>query len=1004
MRTIVGLCALTLMLCTGAFAQAVAGFGAITGTVTDANANDGLPDATLVLSNEKLGFQRTFVATDDGIFDMPALVPAPDYLLKITRKGYSPKQIKGLQVLVGQTVNLIIPMEREGGGAMRVEQYRPPRVDDNKNVISSSVTPLQIDSLPNRSRTLDPYVLLGPAVTQNEQTGVIGFRGEQFTNSVLLDGNDVTTTYYYNQPVIAPQVPVDAVSEMQVLGGAWPAELGHTAGGIINVATRSGTSGVHGDAYDFFAEKGWTAPDRYAPGFADGARRNQGGVSLGGSIWPGKVFGFANFEVLNSSSDGLFRVSNPTLTNTAGTAILPSNCKATAAQCTAAINFLNPLINVAVPRSLTSRSGFARIDYRRNQANNFSVEGNAMHRQSPDGLLNGVLIPDSGPAQQGTYNDEVRYAKAGYTRTLLDNMLNEARASWYHDRFSEYNDPKLLPSTGLLSVNIAGTPFGPNPSLPAVLSEQRYQLLDNFTLTAGSNTLKGGVDYERTEDNMYQPLNFHATYDYPSLTAFADDFSGNTKILKNYTDFSQGFGNPQTDLKPRIWTAYVQDTWKASQRFTITAGVHWEYTKIPQPIAADQNATYYQTGSIGYPKTDFSPRIGMAYRLDEKTVIRLGAGTYYQPFPGELMRNLYASNGTYQKNILVNPLQTGSPVYPVFFSPTAGVPIGTQEFAFASTKFHNPYSLQSSVEIERSLAPGISLTLGYIDSRGNKLWTLSDVNLINANVKSETYTIDNAAGTSAGTYTTNIFIAKPNYSHAYQVENEGQSRYNAVDAQLHARIKYGLLFHTSYTWSHATDDVSGPPVFGFFPTNTSPADFASDKGPSALDQRQRAVINFVWAPRLGASHSGAERLLLDGWQLSAIATLATGLPETPVVIVNGQQFNAAAMTYLSTLNGSGGWNRVPFEGVNVLRLQSQHVVDARITKAFIFTEQIRGMLMFEAFNALNTQFDTSLNTIAYSATLGVLRPVAGLGDGIASYSPFGGTNARRAQIGFRVTF
>ncbi len=1003
MRTILGVTLLALASWTGAYAQAVAGFGGITGTVTDSSANDGLPDATLILTNESLGIKRTFLASDDGIFDMPALVPASGYGLKVTRKGYTPRTISNITVPVGDTLNLIVPMDREGSSVK--SEFKMAEVEDNKNVISMNVTPEQLESLPSPSRVLSQFVLLAPAVTEEPRTGVIAFHGEKFTNSVLVDGNDATNTYVYSQPGIAPQLPLDAVVEMQTLSGVWPAEFGHAAGGIVNIATRSGTNGIHGDGYEYYASHDWTAGDRFAPGFQDGIKQNQAGGSLGGSIWPNKVFGFVNFDALNSSGAGLFRVSNQLLTNPEGTAILASNCKATPAQCTAAINFLNPLINVTVPHQLDMRSGVAKFDWRPNQFNSVTIEGNAMHRKAPDGILNAVLTPNSGPGQDGNLGDETRYVKAGYTRTVSESMLNEARVSWFKDRISLSTDPKLLPSTGLLGLNIAGTPFGANPTLPETQSEQRYQLLDNFTLTTGSNSLKLGVDYERVEDSTYQPWNVHGTYDYPSLTLFADDFTGNTKILKNYNQFSQGFGNAQTNLKPRVWAAYAQDTWKVNQRFTITAGLHWEEQQIPQPI--NQNTPYYQTGSIGYPKTDFSPRLGLAYRIDDKTVARVGIGTYYQPYPGELMRLLYTWNGIYQSHVSISPLQAGSPVFPVVFGPTAGLPTGTQVVAFAATKFKNPYTEQGSVEIERSLYHGVSLTLGYIDIRGNKLWTAADQLAIDASVVNKTYVIQNTSGVQTGTYTSQIFTYKAGYAHAYQVENEGESRYKGVDAQLHAQLKYGVTFHTSYTWEHSQDDVSGRPLFqfmSFLPATTIPGDFASDRGPSSLDQRQRAVMNLVWAPRLAQGQSGAERYLLDGWQFSAIATLATGLPETPLVVVNGQQFNGTIATNPSTLNGSGGWERVPFEGVNSLRTEGEHIVDARITKGIYFTDRVRAMVMFEAFNALNSQYATSVNTIAYSATAGVVRAVPGVGDGTSSYNPVSGTNARRLQIAFRVVF
>jgi hypothetical protein len=81
-----------------------------------------------------------------------------------------------------------------------------------------------------------------------------------------------------------------------------------------------------------------------------------------------------------------------------------------------------------------------------------------------------------------------------------------------------------------------------------------------------------------------------------------------------------------------------------------------------------------------------------------------------------------------------------------------------------------------------------------------------------------------------------------------------------------------------------------------------------------------------------------------------------------------------------------------------------HPVNARLTRSLPFTDRFRGELMFEAFNALNSQFNTSVNTVAYVAQAGVLKPVPGVGDGNASWGALDGTNARRMQVAFRLIF
>ena len=1006
MKMILRACVLAWLCAIAAWAQAVAGNGAITGTVTEGLSDDGLPDAMVALSNPSLGFLRTYHVTDDGTFDFPNVVPGT-YTIKITRRSFTTREITGIQVAGGQTLNLVIPLQSERV-SRKLPEYHQPILEDHKNVVSRGVSPLELASLPSANRALDPYVLLTPATTIDDTSGDIAFRGEAFTNTILTDGNYTTNNFYLREPAdrsqVAPQVSLGAVADVETTAAGWQANLGRTMSGVMNLVSRSGSNAIHGEAYGYLAASGWTAADKYAPGFNPGGKTEQPGISLGGPIWPGKVFGFVNFEALNMNSQGLTLVDNPLLGNSTGTAILASNCKAPAstAQCNAAIAFLNPQINVTVPHSLKSRSGLAKFDWRPNQANSVTVEGNAMHRDAPGGIVNAALSPNGGLGYNGTYGQETRYAKAGYTRTVTDHTVNQFRASWFHDRFSEFEDTKLLPATGLLNINIAGTPFGASPDYPSTLSEQHYQIVDNFTLTGASSTLNLGFDGTQDQDTFYQPLNFHGVYNYASLSQFAQDFSGNTRVLKNYMDFQQGFGNALTNLRPRTLSAYAVEEWKATVHLTIFAGVRWEKTRVPQPTTS--NAVYYQTQSIGAPSTDFSPRIGLAYRLRDKTVIRVGGGTYYQPFPGQLMRLLTTWNGVYQTNVDVTPLVTGSLVYPAIFSPSAKLPNLTQEVAFAVAKFRQPYSLNATLEVERALTSSTTLTVGGIYDRGVKLWTLQDQAEFGTTTTSKTYAIDNAAGAQTGSYTTDIFTNKGTYSHAWQIENEGASRYTGVMVRINQRLWHGVTAHATYTWSRTIDDVSGPPEVAFVPSNFIPGNFRNDQGSSLLDQRHRAVISAVWQPTVVKGDSVPARFLLNGWQLSSIATIASGLPQTALAIPLGQQFSGTNMAFLNSLNGSGGWDRAPFVSVNGLRLPAEYDVDARITRTLPFTERIRGALLFEAFNAFNKQWATSMNTIGYTATTGVIHPVDGVGLPTSAYGTVYGTNGRRLQVGFKLTF
>src|SRR5262249_40798011 len=165
------------------------------------------------------------------------------------------------------------------------------------------------------------------------------------------------------------------------------------------------------------------------------------------------------------------------------------------------------------------------------------------------------------------------------------------------------------------------------------------------------------------------------------------------------------------------------------------------------------------------------------------------------------------------------------------------------------------------------------------------------------------------------------------------------------------------------------------------------------------------------------SQSWVARYLVNGWHLSGIATMASGLHYTPTALLTGNQFSTFTMDYFSSLNGSGGWARIPFYAVGSLSTDPQRNLDARIARTIPFTERIKGVIGFEVFNVFNNQPVTGVNTIAYtavatltspnvanSAYTGVLKPVAGAGAGNASASYPDGTCARRAQLALRIEF
>jgi hypothetical protein len=549
-----------------------------------------------------------------------------------------------------------------------------------------------------------------------------------------------------------------------------------------------------------------------------------------------------------------------------------------------------------------------------------------------------------------------------------------------------------------------------NPNASSV-NEQRYQLVDNLTLTSGSHTIRLGGDLSRTRDNV-DMLTTAGSYTYPTLTAFAQDFSGGTS--RDYTSYAQQFGTALQSVPYKELNVYAQDTWKAIPRLALNFGVRWDKTFLPQPSIANTN--YYQTGSIPSSNIAFAPRVSLAYMINDDTVIRTGYGFFHAPYQGEVIDALLNGNGLSQTSITVNPTQASAPLFPrVLTFNTSGA--GVSSLMYTDSKLRNPHTQQASLALEKKVMRDTTLTISFVNNHATKLWTGNDVNLT-APTKTVTYPVDNASGAAVSSYTTTVWTNRNDskYARIIEIGDGGAAWYNAAAIELRRRMSHGLSVQATYTWSHATGTSTGPLYDNMFPLTSNPGDFSSDKGALPTDQRQRAVFNWVWQPNPVRNDSWMARYLVNGWQFSGIATLASGEPVTPTVLVAGNQFSTVPMAYLNSLNGSGGWSRVPFEAIGALQTDAQRNVDARLSRTLPFTERVQGVISFEAINLFNNQRITGINSLAYIAVTtlpagvvngpytGVLKPVANLGTGNASTSFPDGTSARRAQLAFRVIF
>ncbi len=1030
---------IALVFVASAFAQSVAGLGAISGTVRDAS-GAAVPNAQVVIANESKGIRRSMNTTEAGVFTAVSLVPSTGYTVSVNGQGFAAYEAREIQVLVGQNVNLEVELAVAGTTTQVQVEATAPIVDSTKTDVSQVVGTIQIQDLPINGRRVDSFVLLAPAVVADGTFGLLSFRGVAGGNAFLTDGND-TTNQYYNENAgrtrIQSQISQDAVQEFQVVSNNYSAEFGHAMGGVVNTVTRSGSNDFHGTGYWFFRNQNFNATDPFAsidPATSKRVnapeRRNQLGASAGGKIIKDKLFYFVNYEGLRRDFPLIASITaagNP-LFNAGGQFIGTCGSPATPDQCSAAIKFLDRQFRT-VPRTANQDLGFAKLDWRPNEANTFTVSMNLLRWVSPNGLqTQAVLNNGSGIGNNVNSSVRAKYGRFSWTAIPTPTIVNEFRFGWYNDKQFDYpNDALAIPSSivpqGFLGISITGqSNLGTAVDYPRRNPiENRYVFADTLTLTRGKHLMKFGVEFTPTEDYTNLLFNRTGTYSFPSFSALAADLTGNTAGNKDWLTFTQTIGNPIVDFTIKDYAFFAQDQYKLTPRLTLNLGLRYDYSDLPQPTVT--NPDYPATGRIPTYSGAIAPRIGFAYSLDDqaKTVVRAGYGMFYGRYPGGLINTLFLGNGLYQKSITLNSStaadKAAGPVFPNVLpsnSSTYSPPAGSVSLNMASKDFRSPYTQQADLAVERQLTKDMALTVSGIWSRGLHLTSVNDIN-IGAPGPVATYRINDSSGSQVGTYSTPVYVRQnrvdTRYTRLNVVDAGLNSWYNALTAQLTKRYAYGITGSASYTWSHAIDEGQGgagtPNIFASGgPQSYYPGDYRNEKGSSALDVRHRLVMNAIWSPTFTHSDNPIARYVVNGWGLSTLATLQSAPATTPSVQISSA-FTPTGFTpaFTGGLNGYAAVSRVPFQPLQSLPIDSITRFDARITKTVTIHERYRAMFTFDAFNVFNHTYYTSVSSREYiESVVGgvpVLNPATGYGLGSATQGFPDGTNARRLQLGLR---
>jgi outer membrane receptor protein involved in Fe transport len=309
--------------------------GTMTGTVKDTS-GAVVPDAMVTVRNTATGATRVVQSGADGVYIVPGLAPAL-YDVTISKTGFADYKTQ-VTITVGSHVTLDVPLSVSqvsttvevvavaGGGA---------EINTQTQEISQIVTPEQVLNLPSLTRNPYDFVALAGNVSSGDKSmssnnpqlangggqNTTDYRGVGFSingqrlsdTEVLLDGAENLNIF---DNTIALLIPQDSVQEFRVITNNFDAQYGRAAGGVVNVATKSGTDSFHGDAWEFNRLSAFTANtfDNNANSVPKGQyTRNQFGYDVGGPIKKDKLFFYQSTEWLRvrSSASVLALVPDP---------------------------------------------------------------------------------------------------------------------------------------------------------------------------------------------------------------------------------------------------------------------------------------------------------------------------------------------------------------------------------------------------------------------------------------------------------------------------------------------------------------------------------------------------------------------------------------------------------------------------------------------------------------------------------------------------------------------
>lgn len=919
--------------------------GGISGVVTDPT-GAGVAGASLTMRSLATGETFNATSSSNGEYQFALLKPG-DYKLSVTKDGFK-TLTQTVSVLLGQNSTIGVKLEVGSVSATVEVSAAPPLLQTENANIATTVDTRTVQNVPNPGNDLTYVAQTAPGVSMNTTSGngygnfsAFGLPGT--SNLFTINGND------YNDPFLNLNnsgasnllLGTNDVQEVAVVSNGYTGQYGRQAGAQINYTTKSGSNSYHGSANYFYTGSTLNAEDFFLKSSGQPKpfqNNNQWAASFGGPIKKDKLFFFADNEGLRYVFATSSQAFLPTPAFQAFTlAHVPASAQGLYQQAFALYNGVKGIANAQPVAPGTSscplpggasclESVFApgssgnqewliigRVDY--NLGKNDTIYG----RVKFDRGTQPTYADPINPAFNAISHQPQNEGQLNYTHVFSPSIVNNAIFSYlsYSAVFQSVDVnkanatfPQILCSSdsSLSCLGAVGGFFPFGVFFPQGRDVDQWQIVDDFSIARGRQDFKMGVNFRR--DNV---SDFRASEltNPPAVNTSLNGFATDTVDTSTTQNFA--LSSPQP-LAVYSFGLYFQDEIRLSPKLKLTLALRADRNSggvcqsncaslatLPfQNLSHDVTVPFNQMVTPGrsnvlrsVENVVFEPRIGFAWSpLGNNTVIRGGVGLFTDLYPGSILDN-FTTNFPEVVSFSVpggsvNPAEPGSGVNLVRSCNTAfqtafntGQTLAQYSAAAPNCaaalpplfdvipKTLNPKYVEWNFELQHTFGTSRVLSLNYVGNHGYNIL------LINPYL--------NGFGAFGQLPAT---APDGRVSAVQQLTNNGYSNYHGLTASLQQNFWHGLTGRVSYSYSHATDNVSNGGILPYSfnqslllqidPTNPN-----LSYGSADYDQRHLLTANYVWDLPLRSSHSLLNQII-GGWTVAGTFFYRTGFPFTVI--------------------------------------------------------------------------------------------------------------------------